>query len=92
MCGRFTLITPGAELAQEFNLTEAPSLAPRYNIAPTQPVAAVRLNMDRGRREFTHLHWGLIPSWAKDPGIGSRMINARAETVAEKPSFRAAFK
>jgi len=67
-------------------------LAPRYNIAPTQPVAAVRINRDTKERELTHLHWGLIPSWAKDPGIGSRMINARSETAAEKPSFRGAFK
>lgn len=92
MCGRFTLLIPGEELAENFGLTSAPTLAPRYNIAPTQPVATVRLNTDTGVRELTHMHWGLIPFWAKDPSIGSRMINARSETAAEKPAFRAAFK
>ncbi|GAB4152375.1 MAG: SOS response-associated peptidase [Candidatus Promineifilaceae bacterium] len=91
MCGRFTLLTPGESLAVQFELPAVPQLAPRYNIAPTQPVAAVRVN-DAGRRELTHLHWGLIPAWSKDPGMGARMINARSETVAEKPAFRAAFK
>lgn len=92
MCGRFTLLIPGEELAESFNLEAAPALAPRYNIAPTQPVATVRRNPDTGRRELVHVHWGLIPFWAKDPSIGSRMINARSETVAEKPAYRAAFK
>jgi putative SOS response-associated peptidase YedK len=92
MCGRFTLIAPGEAVAELFDLSETPEIAPRYNIAPTQPVAAVRTNRDTGRRELTHFYWGLIPSWAKDPTIGSRMINARSETAAEKPSFRAAFK
>jgi putative SOS response-associated peptidase YedK len=92
MCGRFTLIAPGEAVATLFDLAETPQLAPRYNIAPTQPVAAVRYNRDKSKRELAHFHWGLIPSWAKDPGIGSRMINARSETAAEKPSFRAAFK
>lgn len=92
MCGRFTLLIPGEELAESFQLESAPTLAPRYNIAPTQPVAAVRHNSDRGRRELVHMHWGLVPFWAKDPSIGSRMINARSETVSEKPAFRAAFK
>ncbi len=91
MCGRFALIAPGSAVAEQFALAEAPPLAPRYNIAPTQPVAAVRLNA-RGERELTHFHWGLIPFWAKDPAIGGRMINARSETVAEKPAFRAAFR
>ena len=92
MCGRFALLIPGEELAESFGLSSTPTLGPRYNIAPTQPVAAVRRNPDTGRRELTHMHWGLIPFWAKDPSIGSRMINARSETVAEKPAFRAAFK
>lgn len=91
MCGRFTLLTPGESLAGQFELPAVPPLAPRYNIAPTQPVAAVRVN-DAGKKELTHLHWGLIPAWAKDPGMGARMINARSETVTEKPAFRAAFK
>jgi putative SOS response-associated peptidase YedK len=92
MCGRFTLTDPDADLAVQFNLPEIPDLAPRYNIAPTQPVAAVRLNVESAAREMVLFHWGLIPFWAKDPGIGARMINARAETAAEKPAFRAAFK
>lgn len=92
MCGRFSLIAPGEAVAEFFDLPETPFLAPRYNIAPTQPVAAVRVNRDTKQRELVHFHWGLIPSWSKDPTIGSRMINARSETAAEKPSFRAAIK
>jgi putative SOS response-associated peptidase YedK len=85
----------------QFNLPEIPDVPPRYNIAPTQLVAAVRVaaqaeaSPTRGAaavRELALLHWGLIPFWAKDPKIGARMINARSETVAEKPSFRAAFR
>lgn len=76
----------------QFNLPEIPDLQPRYNIAPTQPVAAVRLPEDGADRELVMLHWGLIPFWAKDPRIGARMINARAETAADKPAFRAAFR
>jgi putative SOS response-associated peptidase YedK len=98
MCGRFTLTDPNQDLAVQFNLPEIPDMQPRYNIAPTQPVAAVRVapavkSTDAAPvRELTLLHWGLIPFWAKDPKIGSRMINARSETVAEKPAFRAAFR
>lgn len=92
MCGRFTLTASPEALQAQFALPEAPQLAPRYNIAPTQPVAIVRTSAKDGQREWTHVQWGLVPSWAKDPSIGARMINARAETVAEKPSFRAAFK
>lgn len=96
MCGRFALITPTEQLALQFkadagNLASMPESVPRYNIAPTQPVLAVRLTED-GQRELTFFRWGLIPSWAKDMSIGSRLINARSETAAEKPSFRAAFK
>jgi putative SOS response-associated peptidase YedK len=92
MCGRFTLTTPAQTLAVQFNLVEVPALEPRYNIAPTQPVAVVRLGSESTERELALLHWGLIPFWAKDASIGSRMINARSETVAEKPSFRTAFR
>ena len=92
MCGRFTLIAPGEAIAELFDLTEIPSIVPRYNIAPTQPIAAVRLSPSSGARELSYFHWGLIPRWAKDTKIGSRMINARSETAAEKPSFRTAFK
>ena len=90
MCGRFTLRTPAAELTKFFHFLRESKLTPRYNIAPTQPVLAVRAGDDG--REAGFLKWGLIPKWAKDPSIGARMINARAETVAEKTSFRAAFK
>jgi putative SOS response-associated peptidase YedK len=92
MCGRFTLTDPDADLAVQFNLPEIPDLKPRYNIAPTQPVAAVRVAAEGTQREMVMLRWGLIPSWAKDLNIGARMINARSETVAEKPSFRHAFR
>lgn len=91
MCGRYTLATDPWKLAELLELEQAPELRPRYNIAPTQAVAALRLN-DRGRRELVRLRWGLVPSWAKDPAMGNKLINARAETVAGKPAFRAAFK
>ena len=91
MCGRYTLSAPAGDLAQLFGVSEEDlPLQPRYNVAPTQEVAAVLA--DGGGRRLEMLRWGLIPSWAKDPGIGARMINARAETVPEKPSFRKAFK
>ena len=98
MCGRFTLTDPDQDLAVQFNLPQVPDIKPRYNIAPTQPVAAVRVAPDSlvgeraPLREMAFLHWGLIPFWAKDPKIGARMINARSETAAEKPAFRAAFR
>jgi putative SOS response-associated peptidase YedK len=79
------------EIATAFDLPDQPELPFRYNIAPTQEVAAVRMEPDSGQRELGLLHWGLIPSWAKDKKIASKLINARAETVAEKPSFRSAF-
>jgi putative SOS response-associated peptidase YedK len=92
MCGRFTLTTSAQQVAEHFGLAEMPELSPRYNIAPTQPVAIVR-GTGVGRDPVLEVRrWGLIPSWAKDPGIGSRMINARIETAAEKPAFRAAFR
>ena len=91
MCGRFALAATGEEVAAHYQLAEVPFIASRYNIAPTQPVAAVRLDQ-HGARELTHFQWGLIPSWSKDPAMGSKLINARAETAAEKPAFRAAFR
>ena len=78
--------TPPAELAGLFQLLQEPDWTARFNIAPTQPVPAIR-QVRQGRKP-TLLRWGLVPSWAKDPSIGSRMINARGETVADKPSFR----
>ena len=92
MCGRFTLISPGEVLAEFFELAEVPALTPRYNIAPTQPAPVVRVDREHQARQFDWLHWGLVPSWAKDPSIGARMINARAETVADKPAFRSALR
>ena len=91
MCGRFTLTISPEQLQDQFGLSEPPSadLAPRYNIAPTQAVAVVTNSTDRKLEIF---QWGLIPSWAKDPKIGNKLINARAETLAEKPSFRTALK
>ncbi len=90
MCGRFTLKVNKKQLAEAFADYELPEqLVPRYNIAPSQPVMVVA-NSDQNKMDF--FVWGLIPSWAKDPKIGNRMINARSETLAEKPSFRAAYK
>jgi putative SOS response-associated peptidase YedK len=91
MCGRFTLTVDLSELAGAFPWLLVPDrpVAPRFNIAPTQPVAVAANRDDRKLDFFT---WGLIPSWADDPAIGSRMINARAETLAEKPSFRSAYR
>jgi putative SOS response-associated peptidase YedK len=92
MCGRFSLTTPSAALRDLFGFDELPNLPPRYNIAPTQDVAAVRLAGEDPKPRFTVFRWGLIPSWAKDVSIGGRLINARAETVADKPAFRHAFR
>lgn len=90
MCGRFTLTTNLGAIAQRFGVTRfLEEVGPRYNIAPSQTVIVVG---DDGQRNFVQMQWGLIPSWAKDPGIGSQMINAQAETVATKPAFRAAFR
>lgn len=90
MCGRFTLSQSAEAIASAFQLNQVPTLEPRYNIAPTQPVATVLQSAHE--RQFQLLRWGLIPAWAKDATMGSRLINARAETVAEKPAFRSAFR
>ena len=92
MCGRFTLKTPEKALVEAFELFEVPELEPRYNIAPSQKVPVVRVSKTAGQRELWMLRWGLIPAWADDPSIGSRMINARAETASTKPAFRSAFR
>jgi putative SOS response-associated peptidase YedK len=92
MCGRFTQTASPAVIAQQFSVTVPPLFTARYNIAPTQPVAAIRIEPGTTTRQLVLLRWGLIPSWAKDPKIGHQCINAKAETAAEKPSFRAAFK
>lgn len=89
MCGRFTLAIEPEELQSEFQIPDLPAeWRQRYNIAPTQPVAAI---LDAKSRRVEFLHWGLVPSWAKDINIGARLINARAESITEKPSFRTAF-
>ena len=90
MCGRFTLTVNPEEIQEIFlDLQGAENIRPRYNIAPSQPVAVIANNAPNRLDYFV---WGLIPSWAKDPSMGSRMINARSETLAEKPSFRTAFR
>jgi len=90
MCGRFVLTADATLIQQTFNLATLPAgMSPRYNIAPTQPVAVIS-NDDP--TELTFYRWGLVPSWAKDISIGNQLINARSETVDEKPSFRSAFK
>ncbi|MBD1912618.1 MULTISPECIES: SOS response-associated peptidase [unclassified Leptolyngbya] len=90
MCGRFTQSQPAEKIARQFGLETVPTLPARYNIAPTQDVPVVLGSSQE--RQFAQLYWGLIPSWSKDPKMGSRMINARSETVTEKPSFRTAFR
>ena len=92
MCGRFLLANPNDGIYDLFDVKELPDLKPRYNVAPTQTVPAVRILPGDEAISLCHLRWGLIPSWAKDAKIGSRLINARSETAASKPSFRAAFK
>jgi putative SOS response-associated peptidase YedK len=94
MCGRFTQTATPETVAAQFRLDpdSLPSFKPRYNISPSQHVLAVRHSPESLKREAVMLRWGLIPSWAKDTKIGNQCINAKAETVAEKPSFRAAFK
>jgi putative SOS response-associated peptidase YedK len=90
MCGRFTLTIDPSALQQAFPWAVMPDdLFPRYNIAPSQPVAVIP---NTGENTVSMYKWGLVPSWAKDPSIGDRMINARAESLAEKPSFRTAFR
>ena len=91
MCGRYELHSNPAAIALAFGLAHAPSVRPRYNVAPMQEVPIVRVSAS-GSREFVAVRWGLVPRWAKDPAIGSKMINARGETVATKPSFRTAFR
>ena len=90
MCGRFTLVHDIQSIAKKFNATAPASIqiAPHYNIAPTQNILTVMRDKDDEQNRLDMLRWGLIPSWAKEESIGSRMINARAETLAEKASFK----
>ncbi len=90
MCGRFVLTANPEVVQQAFNLTTPPAqMQPRYNIAPTQPVMVIT---NENAKEATYHRWGLIPLWAKDMSLASKMINARSESAAEKPAFRAAFR
>ena len=92
MCGRFTQTATPEVIAEQFQVDDPPLFKPNYNISPTQRVAVVRLNPESVKRDCVLLRWGLIPSWAKDAKIGNQCINAKGETVAEKPAFRSAFK
>ena len=90
MCGRFALFASPELTAEYFALAQPPALAPHYNVTPGQDVAAVRVDRD-GRRALRALRWGLVPFWAKDATIGRRLINARLDSLRDKPAFREAF-
>lgn len=97
MCGRYTILPNAETWTKAFGLSDdianqVSILSPNYNVAPTQNVPILRDNHEAGKRELAFIRWGLLPSWAKDTKFSYRTINARAETVAEKPSFRAAFR
>lgn len=92
MCGRYTLRSRAEIIAETFGIHVPPTLPERFNIAPTQLVLAVREKPASHQRELVALDWGLIPFWAEDPEIGSRMANARSETAATKPAFRSSFR
>jgi putative SOS response-associated peptidase YedK len=89
MCGRFTLTADGNSVQLALGLESTPTLTPRYNIAPSQPLAIIT---NDAPKQVSYHTWGLVPQWAKDPSIAYKMINARSETAHEKPSFKAAFK
>jgi putative SOS response-associated peptidase YedK len=91
MCGRYALYSPTSRIREQFNLNDEFDFGPRYNIAPTTQVLIVQAGPHGERLAKLH-RWGLIPSWAKDVSIGAKLINARGETVAEKPAFRTAFR
>ncbi|SLN39670.1 SOS response-associated peptidase [Oceanibacterium hippocampi] len=91
MCGRYSLTSPTEAMRQLFGFSGMPNVGPRYNIAPTQTAPVIRSG-ENGTPELVTMRWGLIPSWARDDGIAAHTINARAETVAEKPSFRSAYR
>ena len=90
MCGRFVITSPPAALRQVFGYLDQPNFPPRHNIAPTQPIPVVIL--ENGSRHFRLMRWGLLPAWVKDPGKFALLINARAETAAEKPAFKNALR
>ena len=91
MCGRFALKAPPAEIITQFGLDECADFPIRYNIPPGTDIPVIRQSPD-GKRVLHLLRWGLVPHWAKDPSIGAKLNNARGESVAEKPSFRSAFR
>ena len=90
MCGRFVITSPPAAVRQVFGYAEQPNFPPRYNIAPTQPIPVVIL--ENGERHFKLMRWGLVPAWVKDPRQFTLLINARSETVLDKPAFKNAIK
>ncbi len=92
MCGRITLTAEPQIIAAEFGIATVPALSPRYNISPSQPVATILARESGAQRILKMMRWGLIPSWAKDASIGNKLINARSETVSQKPAFRQAFR
>ncbi len=92
MCGRFTLSTSQSAIADHFSLDEIPEFGARFNVAPGQDIATISVLGEERRWVLSPRRWGLVPSWAKDEKIGNRLINARAETAAEKPSFRSALR
>ena len=91
MCGRFIQCTSGEALAERFHLPIIPDLTPRYNVAPSQSVGVIRVT-HAGHREFVALRWGLVPAWSPEPRTAYSTFNARAETVADKPTYRQAFR
>jgi putative SOS response-associated peptidase YedK len=92
MCGRFAFYSPHESVVRLFGIADAPEIEPRWNIAPTLPVATVREAAAGGARQVAMLYWGLVPYWAKEKAIGARMINARGETLKEKAAFREAYR
>jgi putative SOS response-associated peptidase YedK len=92
MCGRFAFYSPHESITRLFGVADAPEVEPRWNIAPTQFVAAVRTTVTGTARRVALLYWGLVPWWTTEKSIGARMINARGETLKEKPAFRSAYR
>jgi putative SOS response-associated peptidase YedK len=86
MCGRFVITSPPEALRRIFGYSEQPNFPPRFNISPTQPIPVVII--ENGNRHFRLMRWGLLPAWVKDPRKFTLLINARAETVREKPAFK----
>ncbi|MDP1590258.1 MAG: SOS response-associated peptidase [Prosthecobacter sp.] len=94
MCSRYAFKSPATEVVSHFGVDTVPEIAPRYNIAPTQTILVIRQpwQQPEAKREAASVKWGLVPSWAKDASMAAKLTNARGETVAEKPSFRSAFR